>query len=187
MNIITTRIFVILTVLTGLTNAQAKTHNQSELTQQAKAKIQAFSKELKSNLKQAIKSGGLEAGIEVCQEKAPQIAQSMSTDGWTVSRISLKNRNENNYPTPWQKQVLLEFEQKMKQGEPAKNLSYSQLDDTRFKLMKAIPTGPLCLSCHGTQISKPVKNKLNEVYPNDKAVNFSLKELRGSFVIEKQL
>ena len=181
------RSIVLLGAIFSLSNALASDKDKSELTKQAKVKIQTFSQELKSNLQQAIKHGGLEAGIEVCQQKAPQIAQEMSSDGWTISRTSLKARNENNQPNPWQKQVLQAFQQKLEQGSPVGKLSFSSHDDSSFKLMKAIPIGPLCLSCHGTQIPISVKNKLNELYPNDKAVNFSLQDIRGAFVIEKQL
>lgn len=181
------RSVVLFSATSFLSNSIAVEREKSELTQQAKVKIHAFSKELKRNLKQAIKSGGLEAGIEVCHEKAPQIAQEMSTDGWTISRTSLKARNDSNHPKLWQKEVLLQFQKQLVQGTSAKQLSVSQLDDSSFKLMKAIPTGELCLSCHGTKIPMSVKNKLHELYPNDKAVNFSLKDIRGAFVVEKQL
>ena len=53
--------------------------------------------------------------------------------------------------------------------------------------MKAIPTGGLCLQCHGTAIAPPVAEKLAELYPGDKATGFEQGDLRGAFVITRQL
>lgn len=159
---------------------------KSQLDEQAKIKIQTFAKALKSTLQQAIKTGGLTAGIEVCQQEAPIIAQRLSTKGWTVSRTSLKTRNSSNQAKPWQKEVLLQFQKQLEHGLPAEKLSFSQIDDSSYKFMKAIPTGQLCLSCHGSTIPASVKDKIDELYPADKAINFSLKDIRGAFVVEKQ-
>lgn len=170
----------------SVSNSYANETEKNELTNQAKGKIQAFAKELKSNLRQAVKVGGLEAGIEVCHKQASLIAQRMSTDGWTLSRTSLKTRNDANQPKPWQKEMLLKFQQQLESGTPVQQISFSQLDESSYRLMKAIPTGPLCLSCHGKQLTQSVQSKLNKLYPNDHAVNFSLHDIRGAFVVEKQ-
>lgn len=180
------RLIILASTSFHLTNALAEDKEESELAQQAKVKIQAFAKELKIHLQGAIKNGGLEAGIEVCHQKAPEIAQNMSTNGWTISRTSLKTRNDSNRPTVWQKQVLLQFEQELEKGKPITQLGFSHIDDSSFKLMKPIPTAELCLSCHGSNIPELVENKIKKLYPNDKAVNFSLNEIRGAFVAEKQ-
>ena len=47
----------------------------------------------------------------------------------------------------------------------------------------------MCTACHGSpdQISPEVKAKLAELYPNDKAVNYKLGELRGAVVVTRLL
>jgi hypothetical protein len=53
--------------------------------------------------------------------------------------------------------------------------------------MKAIPTGGLCLQCHGKALAPPVAEKLAELYPGDKATGYEQGDLRGAFVITRQL
>ena len=53
--------------------------------------------------------------------------------------------------------------------------------------MKAIPTGGLCLQCHGTAIAPKLAEKLSELYPEDKATGYSEGEIRGAFVVTRQL
>jgi hypothetical protein len=47
----------------------------------------------------------------------------------------------------------------------------------------------MCTACHGTpeQISPEVKAKLDQLYPNDKAVNYKPGELRGAVVVTRLL
>ncbi len=53
--------------------------------------------------------------------------------------------------------------------------------------MKAIPTGGVCLSCHGQRISQPVEAKLERLYPNDRARGYELGDIRGAFTITQPL
>jgi hypothetical protein len=53
--------------------------------------------------------------------------------------------------------------------------------------MKAIPTGAVCLACHGETIAPPIAAKINELYPQDQATGFREGDLRGAFVVTKTL
>jgi hypothetical protein len=53
--------------------------------------------------------------------------------------------------------------------------------------MKAIPTEAMCLTCHGTEISPAVLTRVNQLYPQDKAIGFKEGDLRGAFVVVKNL
>ena len=53
--------------------------------------------------------------------------------------------------------------------------------------MKAIPTAPLCLQCHGEAIAPPVAEKITKLYPEDKATGFREGDIRGAFVVTKLL
>jgi hypothetical protein len=48
--------------------------------------------------------------------------------------------------------------------------------------MKAIPTAPLCLTCHGTAIEPRLQAELTALYPQDLATGYQAGELRGAFV-----
>ncbi|WP_342804591.1 DUF3365 domain-containing protein [Alteromonas sp. M12] len=166
--------------------ANNKVENQQDnaaYKQIAKEKMAQFGKQLKSALLDAIATGGFENAVEVCQNEAPKIAAELSTDGWQLSRTSLKTRNPLNLPNEWQKPVLLEFEQQAQNGKPIDKLVFSDTVNGQFRMMKAIPTGQLCIACHGTNISPELSNKINQHYPQDTAINFSLKDIRGAFSV----
>ncbi|WP_286234945.1 Tll0287-like domain-containing protein [Thalassotalea sediminis] len=155
--------------------------------EEAKQKIQVFAKTLKGSLTSAVKTGGLGAGVEICHKQAPEIAKSLSTDGWQVSRTSLKPRNLENKPAPWQKSVLEKFEQQKAAGKPVTDLAFIERDNNTFLMVKAIPTGKLCLNCHGKSIDPTLQATINRLYPHDQATGFSLGDIRGAFVIQKAL
>ena len=159
--------------------------------EKAMAATAAFGKALKSELVTAMQSGGPIAAIDVCNTRAPGIAEAVSLEqGVQVSRVSLKNRNPDNSPNDWQTAVLESFEEQVESGEDAGGLSWQKTVEVdgvkQFRFMKAIPTGGVCLACHGKTIDSTVQAKLAELYPEDKATGYSEGELRGAFVVVKQ-
>jgi len=55
-----------------------------------------------------------------------------------------------------------------------------------IRYLRALPTGPLCLTCHGQpkDIPNDVASTLNELYPYDKAIGYKLGEIRGAISIK---
>jgi len=158
--------------------------------EQSQAAIIEFSTALKGSLMAAMQSGGPVGAINVCNQIAPVIANDLSKKyGLEIARTSLKTRNPKNQPSAWEKEVLNQFEIRKKQGENISTLSFDESmtrgDRHEMLMMKAIPTGELCLTCHGTNISEPVQTKLNQLYPEDKATGFELGDIRGAFTIRK--
>jgi hypothetical protein len=168
-------------------NKRVLLHEQEGLIGQAKLKVKQFSMQLKAELVAAIQSGGLEAGVEVCHTKAPQIAAGLSVDGWTVARTSLKTRNEKNTPDQWEADVLIQFDKRFKQGEKPATLVTTLSEEKRFRLMKAIPMNKVCLACHGRAVDPNLQKTIQEHYPNDTATGFSLEDIRGAFTLQKDL
>ena len=176
------------TALESAKPAAAVVPDKAALTEAAKKAVQTLGGSLKTELEQAMKNGGPVEALNVCNTKAPAIAQQISSEqGLQVGRVSLKNRNPNNAPNEWQSAVLNQFETRKANGEDAANLVYAEVVDKEFRFMKAIPTGAVCLNCHGTQISPAVSAKLTELYPQDKAIGFHEGDLRGAFVVVKNL
>jgi hypothetical protein len=156
---------------------------------ESRATIKSFAGELQAALKGAMKSGGPVEAIAVCNEKAPGIAEAHGrAKGWEVGRTSLKYRNPGNAPDQWETTVLQSFEQRKTAGEDVKKLDFgefTELDGKKvFRYMKAIPTGEVCLNCHGGDTVKPeIEARLAEIYPDDKARGFSVGDIRGAFTI----
>jgi hypothetical protein len=181
---------------TGLTINTAVTADDAAGEQhaaEAKALIKQFATTLQGELQAAIKAGGPINAVEVCKDKAPAIAADLSEQsGWQVGRTSLKTRNAAlNTPDQWEQAVLEQFEQRKQQGEAADAIAYAEVvedaDGKAFRFMKAIPTGEVCLACHGTDIEPDLADTLDAAYPDDQARGFALGDIRGAFTLSKPL
>lgn len=186
-----------LTLISSLTlilvsPVQANTIDKKSEVNEAKTITKTFVKNLKSELKKAMVSGGPLKALEVCNTKAmPITAQVAKEYNVNLSRVSLKNRNPSNVPNTWQKAVLEDFDIRAAKGESVKKMAYSEIvelnNKKQFRFMKAMPTGSGCLVCHGKNIAPAVKEKLASLYPNDKATGYEKGQVRGAIVIIKDL
>jgi hypothetical protein len=154
--------------------------------------VQAFSKQLREQLMQAIQTGGAVEAIAVCHTAAPEIARVHSeAHGWSVGRTSLKPRNPANAPDAWETGVLQQFEQRKAAGEAAVALEFAEVVATEsgqvFRYMKAIPTAEPCLACHGSNLAPEVAARLHDLYPQDQATGFAVGDLRGAFTIAQPM
>ena len=170
---------------------QANTSTEAEVAA-AKAAIKEFAGALQTELKGAMKAGGPIAAIGVCNTQAMPITAQVSADhGMTLSRVSLKNRNPANAANDWQSAVLEDFEKKKLAGKDITRLAWSETvkagDGQEFRFMKAIPTGEVCLKCHGTQIAPEVSQVLASLYPEDRATGYKQGDIRGAFVVIRKL
>ena len=138
-----------------------------------------FATELQAALKQSMGSGGPIAAIGACKDMAPQIAADLSREnGATVSRTSLKVRNKANTAESWQAQVLHDFDATETPGE-----YFEQFGKHGARYMKPIPTGGLCLTCHGSELSPDIRARLDEAYPGDQARGYNIGDIRGAFSV----
>jgi hypothetical protein len=169
-------------------NSYADEH--SLFKQQSKAAIKEFATTLKGKLVTAMKAGGPIEAITVCNQAAPKIAADLSEKyGMNIGRTSLKTRNPANNADEWEMAVLKQFEQLKQGGEPISSLVFSEAVtedmNTEMRMMKAIPTGQVCLSCHGSNIAANIQQKIDELYPQDKAVGFKIGDIRGAFTVQQ--
>ncbi|OOG24554.1 hypothetical protein B1C78_08610 [Thioalkalivibrio denitrificans] len=158
----------------------------------SRAAIQEFAQSLQGELQAAMQAGGPPQAIQVCSERAPEIADSISQKhGLAISRTSLKIRNPANSPDAWEREVLESFDARRAAGEnPAhieKQAVYIRGDQKEYRFMKAIPTGEVCLNCHGAQVAPPVEGALKRLYPDDAARGYNVGDLRGAFVVRKAM
>ena len=152
--------------------------------EESRAVVAAFASRLQSKLRGAMQNGGPTAAITVCKDVAPQIALELSREtGATVSRTSLRYRNPSNAPEAWQTVVLQEFDQRAAATDQDGPLEHIEESSSGVRYMKAIRTGPLCLTCHGQSLSEPVSAALAEHYPQDMATGYEAGDIRGAFSI----
>ena len=162
----------------------------SKRTEQSKDTVKKFGQLLKIELQTAMKGGGLLKAISVCNLKAPIIAKQLSVEqGWDIYRTSLKPRAK--LPDAWETKIMQSFEQKHADGDKFTSLYAQDIVEVNgkaaFRFMQAIETQDMCLKCHGTKISKKVAQKISELYPKDKAVDFNVGDIRGAFSIIQYL
>ncbi|MBO8085824.1 MAG: DUF3365 domain-containing protein [Marichromatium sp.] len=160
---------------------------------EAKTLIQQFAGTLQGELKEALEAGGPVRAIEVCEERAPVIADELSAQsGWSVGRTSLGVRNAaRNTPDAWEREILDQFEEQRAAGAPVAGLAHAEVveddDGRRFRFMKAIPTAEVCLACHGDHLTPEVAAALDERYPEDNARGYRAGDIRGAFTLAKPL
>ena len=152
--------------------------------------IQVFAATLKGELQAAMEAGGPSNAIDVCTDRAPAIAASVSeAQGMSIARTSLRYRNPDNSPDPWESKVLEEFEMRRAAGEDPMTMDFAETLETAegpmFRYMKAIPTAELCLKCHGTDLDPKVSAQLDALYPDDRARGFNKGDIRGAFSVSQ--
>lgn len=145
--------------------------------------------QLKAKLQAAMKAGGPTAAIAVCHEEAPKLAAAVSQEtGFTVIRVSDKPRNpEMGVPTDWQRGVLAEFVARKVAGEDPSELTWHAEVDGEQRFMKAIPTDGVCLTCHGSELQPEIQTALAELYPKDQATGYAAGDIRGAFVVTRDM
>lgn len=161
----------------------------SELNAEARQLAQRFVGELKPQLKRAMLEGGPTLAIEACASLAPRIADELAAEsGWLVKRVSLKSRNASRaQPDNWERAVLVDFDGRQAAGEPGSMLVHDEIEGDWYRYMQAQAVEPLCLMCHGTELTEPVRAMLTEYYPDDWATGYALGQVRGAISLAVQL
>jgi hypothetical protein len=146
-----------------------------------------FQKELGAALQSAIKTQGTAGAVTACATIAPEVASRISAQsGASVRRTTLRARNPQATPDGYERTVLavLGALPTSSEGPPNESAGWTGTDaDRRFRYLRAIPTAPMCLSCHGSNIAPDVAKAIAAHYPADKATGFAAGDMRGAFSI----
>ena len=79
-------------------------------------------------LNEEIAKSGPEGAIGVCRDKAPQLAKAASDEtGWSIRRVSLRNRNPRAVPDAWERAALEDFDRRAASGESATTLEKAEI------------------------------------------------------------
>jgi predicted RNA-binding protein with RPS1 domain len=141
---------------------------------------------LQKELGKAIKNGGMAHAIEFCNERAIEISDSLSLgEQIMVKRVALNNRNPNNSMSVKEKKFFNDAVATWNKNHISTPM-VGVNEKNQAVYYQTIPMRPVCLSCHGkleSDIMPEVAQRINDVYPEDKAVNFNATDLRGMWVI----
>ncbi|PRH82263.1 c-type heme family protein [Arenimonas caeni] len=147
----------------------------------------AFSAELRSTLGAAMAQGGPSAGVRVCHQEAPRIAERVSAaHGVRLGRVGVRSRQPANRLEGWQKALLTTWQSSPPAGTPASWAPVSSIDpqDGTLRWAKAIETEAVCLVCHGPSVEPGLAETIRRLYPDDPAVGFEPGSLRGLLWVE---
>jgi hypothetical protein len=143
-------------------------------------------------LQEEIARGGPEGAIAVCRDQAPALARAASEQsGWTVKRVSLRNRNPKAVPDAWERAALEDFDRRAAAKESPATLEKAEVTmvngQPTQRYMRALPTMALCTQCHGTadKLSPAVTAKLKALYPEDRATGYAVGEIRGAMTLAR--
>lgn len=152
-------------------------------------------RQIGGEMRKEVEATGPMRAVMVCKYTAPEVSSTLSRlHGMRVTRVSLQPRNPAlGFPDAWEQTVLLEFERRFARGEKADGIEHAEVvsepTGRYLRYLKAIPTGKVCLACHGPveQITEAVKAQIANEYPHDRAVGFKEGSIRGAVSIKKPL
>ena len=157
------------------TEAPPEWHAAIARAQKAFAQVQSV---LKARLEAEMKAGGPVAAVRVCRDEAQALTAGVARDQrLEVGRTSHKLRNPSNAPRAWALSTVASHA-----GVKAAVVSPVVVDlGDRIGVLGPIPTGEVCVVCHGAQAALPpsIAAAIRAAYPADRATGFAPGDLRG--------
>jgi nitrate reductase cytochrome c-type subunit len=175
------------TTLLGLTFVNAAT--PKEIKEEAKTAIVKLKTTLQTQLKSNLKKGGPQQAATFCSNKALNITHTVNTsfaNDTKIRRISLKYRNTLNSPKSDEAIVLQQMQKDFDNGKKLEPFIVKHVFKDTYKVYKPIFINKgVCLKCHGDVQHRDEKayKVISTDYPNDKAINYKMNDLRGAFVV----
>lgn len=140
---------------------------------------------LSGNLKKEVEKSNFADAISFCSLNGESILkQSQSNDYIEIKRVSDRNRNPNNLANNQELEIIENYKKALNKNGNSNPILIATKHDVIF--YSPIKMMPFCLNCHGDrnkEIAENTKNKLKELYPDDKAVSYKANDLRGLWKI----
>ncbi len=152
-----------------------------ELSQEAQATLMGA-------LQKAIEERGAAGAVEFCNIEALPLTQSVAEKhGVSINRVSEMNRNPKNAPQAVESPLLEAYAYNAEEGiQNAPNVQKLEDGETLLFTKAIVIPGGLCLNCHGSvgeEIAQDTHEKIQSLYPDDKAVGYKVGDLRGMWSI----
>lgn len=163
--------FLIVSILTVFLCSSVKAGDE-----EAQRRMKKLGKTLRKELKAKLKESP-EKALDYCNLNALKITNEFNDSHYKFGRISDKNRNPSNLPQKWMRQYMDQIYNK----ETTESFHVVDLGGGKRGYLRPIPTVPDCLVCHGENISSSLKAEIDKRYPNDKAKNHIIGDIRGFF------
>jgi len=162
-----------------------------EQLERVRAVAGTLGQQLAEHLFSELESSGPIAAIEVCSRVAQETAASLSRNDLSVRRVSLEVRNPADEPDAWERGKLVELARLAADNELPDELFSIEVAESGHELryLKPIVIAPPCLTCHGdvATMDPELAQRLRDLYPQDRAVGYSLGDLRGAVSVRLSL
>lgn len=140
---------------------------------------------LGKNLMGAIQKEGILHALSFCNLQAIPLTDSIATKyNAIIKRVSDKNRNPKNSANSKELEYISVYKKVLKNGEEPKPIIVERGEKVNFYY--PIITNNMCLKCHGTpgqDIQPKTIQRIQQLYPKDKATGYDVNEVRGMWSI----
>jgi hypothetical protein len=158
----------------GQSNQPIRTLTEDDVKQAALA-LEPIKAQLKQALVTSMQEDGPVKAMDACALKAPEIISEAANAGLEVGRTSHKLRNQTN-AAEGSLATWLKFHEQT----PSPGLTHAEItEDGKVLYAEPLFVAPLCLTCHGENISAEVQKELDRLYPADHAIDFKENDFRG--------
>ncbi|MEA2111822.1 MAG: DUF3365 domain-containing protein [Campylobacterota bacterium] len=144
-------------------------------------------KTLGKNLKGHMQKEGPLGAAKFCNEQAFLLTEFTDKNAGkdvSVKRISLKDRNPANRPVGSEKTVMNALQNLQDSNVILPKFLVERVDKNTIKYYKPLNINKgVCLKCHGNITNPKLSKFLKDHYPNDKATNYKMGDLRGAVVV----
>ena len=182
---------VLFLLITSISNLESSETNKSVILNEAKNLLKETAKQYKNTLIQGLQHNNLIKALKYCNKEVEQLVSKDNEKGFTIKRVSLKPRNKNNYPNLYEKEILEKLNKLSLIDNKDLALEHSDIikdeNNNKFVFVKAIRIKEVCLNCHGSNINDDLKKEIQKLYPDDKAINYKLNDIRGAFVMYRNI
>ena len=182
---------VLFLLITSISNSESSETNKSVILKEAKDLLKETAKQYKNTLIQGLQHNNLIKALKYCNKEVEQLVSKDNEKGFAIKRISLRPRNKNNYPNLYEKEILEKFNKLSLIDNKDLALEHSDIikdeNINKFVYVKAIRIKEVCLNCHGSNINDDLKKEIQKLYPDDKAINYKLNDIRGAFVMYRNI
>ena len=183
------QIFIVISLLiTNISNSETTETNKPLIFNEAKILLKETAKQYKNTLIEGLQHNDLKKALKYCNKEVEKLISKDNEKDYTIKRVNLRPRNKNNYPTLYEKEILQKFNKLSLEDNKYLALEHTEIikdenNNNKFVYAKAIRIKEVCLNCHGSNINNDLKKEIQKLYPDDKAINYKLNDIRGAFVM----
>ena len=182
---------VLFLLIVSISNSESSETNESVILNEAKNLLKETAKQYKNTLIQGLQHNNLIKALKYCNKEVEELVSKDNEKSFAIKRVSLRPRNKNNYPNLYEKEILEKFNKLSLIDNKDLALEHSDIikdeNSNKFVYVKAIRIKEVCLNCHGSNINDDLKKEIQKLYPDDKAINYKLNDVRGAFVMYRNI